>query len=322
MGRVYYLRLFLMYMLHIILLTCDKLLLHISQTNIHDETRLLLECELMYEYAHKYKPIRRLETVVLHQNDELDFFVKKYMKCYGIDNVRGGTYTDVELSIHDKQCIERELTTTLTLMQNKSSIMNMIIDKYSGNISFDELKTEFDKATKQQMLYDNETQMLCHLTRGRNIQFVSKIFLADLQWILNECVKTAIQPHDIKSNKENITKYRQILNKMKEFYTIFCEYLDIDIKYEPRIHLYAPEVILDVFFYHSHNERSWDIYTEQLVKLIEYYEYIFYCVKCRVDEYAFDITTYPPDFEMVNQYKLKYLQQLLTIHSNGCHGIV
>ena len=39
------------------------------------------------------------------------------------------------------------------------------------------------------------------------------------------------------------------------------------------------------------------------------HEYIFYCVITKIDEYKFDVNTYPPDFEMTNRYRINYLQK-------------
>lgn len=321
-GRVYYLRLFQMYLLHIILLTSDKIFLHVSNTNVNEEARILMECKIMYEYIHKYQPIRRLETVVLHQDTELDYYVKKYMKCYGIDNVRGGRYTDIELTNQDRQFIERELSMNIRTMQHKTNIMNTIFDEYSGSWTLEQLDKECNHWETQQTKYDNETQMLHNLTKWQHHIVTEKLFLTDLKWLMNRCIKNTIHSVGTKSTKEDMVKYKQILAKMKELYAIFRDYLDVDIKYEARIQLYAPEVVLDMFILHYNGECRREIYVEDLIKLLEYYEYIFYCVKCKADEYKFDISTYPPDFEIANKYRLTYLQQMIDMYSNDSRDTI
>ena len=76
-----------MLLAHVVLLTDDKLFFHTSQSSIHADDKILLECEIMYDYVRKYKPIRILETVVLRHDSELDHFVKKYMKQYKISKI-------------------------------------------------------------------------------------------------------------------------------------------------------------------------------------------------------------------------------------------
>jgi GIY-YIG catalytic domain len=61
------------------------------------------------EWVRKYKPIRILQ--ILHNCDSLDEdkYTKKYMSYYGIDRVRGGTYTQLILPDQKRLCLEDEL---------------------------------------------------------------------------------------------------------------------------------------------------------------------------------------------------------------------
>jgi len=318
-----------MFLLHVLLLTEDKLFLHGSSRTITDDSVIMLECEIMHEYLHKYKPLRILESIALRQTCEIDFFVKKYMKCYGIDNVRGGSYTDFKLTDDEKKFIEREHLMNIDTMQSKCSAMATVFDEYKDihTWSTDKLNQEMALVKEQQTKYDNEKTMLNNLSIGKNNIRTDRIFLTDLKWVLNQCAKNMQHPSQpntksafVSANRDIIIKYKQILNKMKTLYAIFCEHIDVEIKYEPRIHLYAPETILDVFFFHYHQVRHWETYMVQLINLCEYYEYIFYCVITKIDEYKFDVNTYPPEFELTNRYRINYLQKC--INSNDSRGTV
>lgn len=321
-----------MFFLHVLLLTEDKMFLHGSSRTTNDDSVILLECEIMHEYLQKYKPLRILETLVLRQTCEIDFCVKKYMKCYGIDNVRGGSYTTFELTNDEKKFIEREHLMTIDTMQSKCTAMATVFNEYKDirSWSFDKINKEMSLVTRQQSLYDNEKTMLNKLSIGKNNIQTNRIFLTDLKWLLNHCAKNIKQSADSMptstpgcvyfASKDVATKYKQILNKMKALYAIFCEHIDVEIKYEPRIHLYAPETLLDTGIYHYHESRYWEPYIIQVINMIECYEYIFYCVITRIDEYKFDVNTYPRDFEMTNRYRINYLQKC--IDSNDSRGIV
>ncbi len=318
-----------MFLLHVLLLTEDKLFLHGSSRTITDDSVIMLECEIMHEYLHKYKPLRILESIALRQTCEIDFFVKKYMKCYGIDNVRGGSYTAMVLTDDEKKFIQREHMMTIDTMQSKCEAMATIFNEYKdiGTWSLDKINNEMMLVKHRQTKYDNEKTMLNKLSIGKNNIQTDRIFLTDLKWILNQCAKNMQQPSQLFTNKSTVSinrdimaKYKQILNKMKALYAIFCEHIEVDIKYEPRIHLYAPETLLDVFFFHYHQVGHWETYMIHLINMSEYYEYIFYCVMTRIDEYKFDVNTYPPDFELTNRYRMNYLQKC--IESNDSRGTV
>lgn len=61
------------------------------------------------EWTKKFKPFKVIE--VRYDADEFDEdkYTKIYMKKYGIDNVRGGTYTQLELCDYQRKTLEKEL---------------------------------------------------------------------------------------------------------------------------------------------------------------------------------------------------------------------
>ena len=308
-----------MLLAHVILLTCDKIFLHTSRSPVQDDVKILLECEIMYDYVREYKPIRILESVILRQDSEVNHFVKKYMKQYGIDNVRGGTYSNLKLTDVEKQFILREHELTIESMSNQLLSITNIFNEYNDiqTWSLDRLNEELVNIKHRQSLYDNETSMLRNYSIGQNNIEINDIFLADIKWLLNTAAKNIQQfQNSIYPNKSIIQQYKIILNKMKALYKIFSTYGNVEITYNPLIHLYAPETILDVFFFHYHKRGDWNRHMEQCIKFLEYYEYIFYFIKCRIDEYKFDISTYPPDFKYANQYRIQYLQHYIDSKSS------
>lgn len=56
-----------------------------------------------------YKPIKIIETFELKSQFDEDIQVKKMMLKYGIENVRGGSYSSQYLSEEELFCLEKEL---------------------------------------------------------------------------------------------------------------------------------------------------------------------------------------------------------------------
>ena len=50
------------------------------------------------EWTKKYKPIKIIQQIPNADDFDEDKYTKIYMKKYGIDNVRGGSYTQIDLS--------------------------------------------------------------------------------------------------------------------------------------------------------------------------------------------------------------------------------
>lgn len=61
------------------------------------------------EFTKKYKPIDIYQIIPECDKYDEDKYVKKYMDKYGIDNVRGGTYSRIELTTEEKKYLEKEL---------------------------------------------------------------------------------------------------------------------------------------------------------------------------------------------------------------------
>lgn len=60
-------------------------------------------------WTRKYKPIEMERVIRSASSFDEDKFTKEYMSTYGIDNVRGGSYTTIELSDEQKEFLTREI---------------------------------------------------------------------------------------------------------------------------------------------------------------------------------------------------------------------
>lgn len=58
-------------------------------------------------FAAKYQPSDFEEVIVNGENINLDVIVLRYMRLYGIDNVRGGTFSSLKLCGYTKRVIQR-----------------------------------------------------------------------------------------------------------------------------------------------------------------------------------------------------------------------
>jgi predicted GIY-YIG superfamily endonuclease len=85
---------------------------YIGKTNHLSERILNHFTENGSAWTKKYKPIKVLVTIEQCDQFEEDRQTKIYMKDFGIDNVRGGSYCQVKLSDEQIRLIEIELNTT------------------------------------------------------------------------------------------------------------------------------------------------------------------------------------------------------------------
>lgn len=67
------------------------------------------------EWTKKYKPIRVIESLNIINGSEEDIYTKKYMQKYGIQNVRGGSYSKIILDDYKIKALEDEFCTANNL---------------------------------------------------------------------------------------------------------------------------------------------------------------------------------------------------------------
>lgn len=67
------------------------------------------------EWTKKYKPIKVVEQIKNADEFDEDKYTKIYMNKYGIDMVRGGTYTEMQLPDYKRLALENELCSASNL---------------------------------------------------------------------------------------------------------------------------------------------------------------------------------------------------------------
>jgi len=63
-----------------------------------------------------HKPIRMLEMMHFKQFDEVDFYTKLHMRTYGIDNVRGGSWSGMRMSDSDRHALHNDNSSSCLVM--------------------------------------------------------------------------------------------------------------------------------------------------------------------------------------------------------------
>jgi predicted GIY-YIG superfamily endonuclease len=90
-------------------------------------------------WTKKYKPISLIKTIISTSYFDEDKYVKEYMAKYGIDNVRGGTYSNIDLDDNTISVLEKEIRHSKNLCTRCGRNTHFIKDCYAktdnnGNI--------------------------------------------------------------------------------------------------------------------------------------------------------------------------------------------
>ena len=87
----------------------------------------------------KYKPMSLIKTVVSTSYFDEDKYVKEYMAKYGIENVRGGTYSNINLDTNCISVLEKEIRHSKNLCTICGKNTHFIKDCYAKTDSNDNI---------------------------------------------------------------------------------------------------------------------------------------------------------------------------------------
>lgn len=311
------------YILYVVLLENDNIFLHASIEK--DAVKIMIECEVFNDFVKIHKPIAVTDMVEIGQDFALiDLNVKKYMKEYGIDHVRGGTYNTVKLPAYLKFTLESEFKTI-------SNYSNEYIKNIQGIFDIEEtenaayLEKELQKYTLSKNNYE-----LCKYIKNENGETyeINRDIIEELKWIIEkirfvQSLNTDLQIYETTNGirlfknmvtgdvisqmayfeltQENKMKYQYIVNKIKGIIQLYFKLYEDD---EYVINKYREKkTIVDENVFKISNYID-STYIDELIKNTELF---VYSIINKLDEFEFDMSTYPANFETNIKNKI-YLQ--------------
>lgn len=281
--------------IYVIMLEKNRYFIHHADEKFPQN--ILLEFEIYHDFLKTYKPLYIIETIIEMDNLHLDRVVKDYMYIYGIDKVRGGSYTDIELSEEAESFIERELTDSVRQYPGIYSTSydfiykNYIIRNWKSE---QELENEYTKLKNEFNKYQQEKYLLNEYTSNN---LINETISNDIEELCDFC-KMRGEDYS-KVTKEIAEKYRDILPKLKFIIQKYGEKCENQNPYYNKYLNQFPEFFLDPFFYPyafspcpPHVTSFYDIYD-----FFEAIRYFADWMVCRIQEFQYDVDSYPYDIE-------------------------
>ena len=321
-------------LLYAIELENRKVFLQVSPKIYQDY--LFKECQIMFDFVKNNRPLKIIHILELEDVLKINYWVKYFMRHYGIDNVRGGNYTEEVLSEDALRFLKREIETTYSDYEKEIDLFESVLSTYQYK-DLDEI--ERDRLLEQSANYTSRQALLSLIEIPENI-------LDHLEWIKEEIVNIRSiynVPLDSGLNLKNgfsilsrlysrvhITntiekdRYRIIVDKLKQllnvYYSInrekfypYCvdPYLRNKLesfdrnKIESSVLIMNPNFTLDNFFFHPYVIMDWESQTDIVHKLLDDWLSMAHSILNWRDEIVFDLADFPPDFEKKNHYALQ-----------------
>lgn len=293
---------------HTLCLKNNKWFLYVSNCPADNWNYVCKESATLFEYVRENQPLMVFDTTPYVDMFELNALVKRYMKYYGVENVRGGSYSDPILPEHITKAIESELFQDTGIVDGDILLVEDIHRTYEDGPG--DVAEEIHRLQRDLEKY-RAIKEKCHFIT------INRTVFDDFDWIKQRALQVKahcatytdskppiLSPIDVKKYKTIVEKMQQItiqFNVIKEDHALIYD--------DSPMLLEKPYVQLDTLFYHSHLIHDWDIYFSRIEKLLNYFEYMSWVLVNRSEEFHFDIGQYENTFEKRTECAIQYLQQ-------------
>jgi hypothetical protein len=262
----------------------------------------------MYEFTITNPPSIVYTTMKISNILEVDYNVKQFMQSYGINNVRGGSYSEEFLPDYVIKTLSRELGYNTDKYNETSIMIDDIVKKYSTNdwiianvekgyfkdlpkcisdsitLELKRLQLEMDKYVFTQTKYE----LIKYHGKGNRRFEINKDLQNDIKWLHNRVI------NDVSTFANDKTQYKSVLNKLNVIYNEFIKIKEEYPKYTPICNIEHPEFIFDKLFLHKIPQTECSI--NAALEIVEVFEYMLNFIICELDQYEFTINEYPPNY--------------------------
>jgi len=308
--------------LFLIFLKDSNFLIHPSC--FKEKERVFTECIILYEFARKYEPIDMTSfpniTTIAECDSNIDYYVKKYMSVYGIEHVRGGTYTDMILPDHLLKTLSSELKTMEYFHRNRQELLDDVMKTYDKDtvesiIVLEEKRKETETVLSK---YNHDYNEYIAMKTYDN-QSITYDRLEEIEWF-----EQFISINNKKIQEETKKKYKHFLSTVKVLFKKFVEIKKREslisddeaytkfIKNDSIVRLQHPEFEFDTYMYHPEKRK---LLSENQIdfskKLLQEIEYMYYTVINCCDNYEYTISNYPSNIVELCEFKIKYYSYLI-----------
>ena len=274
--------------LYVIKLKNDKYFLHSSIEK--KKELILIESQILYDFVKNNEPICITEMIQIKDMLEINNHVKQYMLFYGIENVRGGSYTNEILSKELLNVLQIEFELTEKNIIENSKKFDSLMLKYK-NIKNVDINFENNKRKKDYDDYISAKRKLVLFNpidiNGKTFHF-NRSMLHSSNWLIDYLIDCNFK-NEI--SEETIEIYKETIRLFKIITPLYFTIKE-DINFRPIEFLKNPEIIYDIFFYDRKEFKYLEKMFEMAIYLTNIFEHMMYVIINHVDELEFDVKIY------------------------------
>jgi hypothetical protein len=267
--------------LYVLQLKGEKYFLHYSIEK--DDKEIINECVEQYSFVRNNQPAIIVNVDVIKPTENINSHVKCKMICFGIENVRGGSYSDEILSVRQIKCLTEEFMLGEKYMNEKTLLIDNLQQICNRTPTNEEIEKEesFISMSKEKYNLYNTFEL-----NDKTIKFDRSVVKTIVMF---QQILYSIYYENLKVNDDILSLYKEFVQLLKMVNQYHYEI--IDQEKDSIFFLMKPDLLLDVFFCENVENtndflhRTYE-YTQYMLKT---YESMSYKILNYLAELSFDI---------------------------------
>ena len=221
-----------------------------------EATAVTEECQALYEFVRLHPPVSIVEILPVNDEIEVDAQVKQYMRRFGIDKVRGGSYSDVVLSDDTVRHLTKELSLHFNDYRERHAMLESIRHTYRAIDKVDLLDIIDEQAKYKESLDEYRTRkeardyFMAAFVHSDNIPSLYTAYQKACEWI-------CIEP----KSTDEIEIDNDFINYMIIFISNRIDELDYELSLYPPSYELKTTTVLGFLEHHISTRSCADMYT-------------------------------------------------------------
>ena len=266
-----------------------------------DDSLLILEATLYYDFLKKYPVLQVAEKREQLTGFDIDILTKEFMYYYGIQYVRGGSYSEEVLRKEQEAILQEEFKTFDNAdIKPKEYFITLFLDEYKNRFTKkEEVDNEIIRITKKREQYKIEKD---RLSKYKECSCWIYTFGDHINRLRLQCYNKG----DCHKEYYTSVTYKHLIKKIKTVYLLLSENFPEMVERQDAgdlVYCKYPEFVFDNFIYKYNGFHSLDVVSKICNLLIYFGDFLLN----RMNEYEYDIASYGFEDEWTYSRRLYYL---------------
>ena len=290
----------------------NKWLLHFTKKNNSTDEELSDEVRVKYEFISMNNIICIHEKIPIDDTLIIDYHVKRYMRYYGVDNVRGGTYNQLFFTSKTIDKLTNEIFYDYHKDIDENDRIQCLI-KVISTKSISERKEVYNSIKHTMNMLKKAEHMIENIKyayKDADKEIIDRETCSIIEDLINRLEYGSYSMAELE--KHHLNEFERVVTFFPYIYENFNKLEQhTKLTMQPELLVLNATKLLEPL-YKGENHLVFDKeYLNMALKILHHYKYMVNCIINRSDEYEFDIEYYSKMLSADDFYTIRHLENAM-----------